>query len=340
MYYIWGTKIKPHPTTGMTQEGILITTNGESAPEPHYRHQQHLQILFWRKVGSIAGQLIDISCNDDESVSLLKKPAAHLLFFTGQRGDEDAPDTYHNLKGYQHNLILFTNNNLFRQWQNEGHSEILYVRIDIDFLKKYLPRNAAFTALNDKIANNLPGILSKVHLPLTPNISAVLNEILSCRKTGLYRNFYLQAKVIELLVLQFEQFEGQLAVTAKPDKLPMYVEKMNHVRDILLDNLNTELSLKELANQVGTNEFDLKRNFKKVFGNTVFGYLHQHKMEKAKQLLLNANNKVATVAELMGYKYATHFTNAFKKYFGYLPHKLKLLILFPLSEMDSMIPFI
>ncbi|RYY33343.1 MAG: AraC family transcriptional regulator, partial [Sphingobacteriaceae bacterium] len=130
------------------------------------------------------------------------------------------------------------------------------------------------------------------------------------------------------------------AVTAKPDKLPMYVEKMNHVRDILLDNLNTELSLKELANQVGTNEFDLKRNFKKVFGNTVFGYLHQHKMEKAKQLLLTANNKVATVAELMGYKYATHFTNAFKKYFGYLPHKLKLLILFPLSDMDSMIPFI
>jgi len=32
---------------------------------------------------------------------------------------------------------------------------------------------------------------------------------------------------------------------------------------------------------------------------------------------------VAETSKKMGYKHATHFTNAFKKYFGFLPNKIK-----------------
>ncbi|MBE9586397.1 helix-turn-helix transcriptional regulator [Mucilaginibacter sp. JRF] len=317
----------------MTQKGVSITAEGETARKLQHAHQQHVQILFWRKVGSITSQLIDISGNEEWGGAVVEKPVANLLFFTARNSNGVK---YPDLKGYQHNLILFTDNSMFRQWQAEGHNEVLCIRISINFLKRYIPPNTAFDDLNQQIADNLPGILSATHLALTPNISAVINEILACRKKGVYRNFYLQAKVIELLVLQFEQFEHHATTAHKELDVPLYVKKMNLVRDILLDDLNTDLSLKELANKVGTNEFDLKKNFKKVFGNTVFGYLHQYKMERSKQLLLNANNKIATVAELMGYKHATHFTNAFKKYFGYLPNKLKLLLLLPWSELEGL----
>src|SRR5690606_36936688 len=77
-----------------------------------------------------------------------------------------------------------------------------------------------------------------------------------------------------------------------------------------------------LAHAVGTNEATLKKHFKAVYGTTVFGYLTARRMELAKALLLSKELKVAAVAQEVGYKYASHFTTAFRKHFGVLPNKL------------------
>lgn len=42
-------------------------------------------------------------------------------------------------------------------------------------------------------------------------------------------------------------------------------------------------------------------------------------------MLLEGNHKIADVAITSGYKHATHFSSAFKKYFGYLPNKIKMI---------------
>ncbi|GAB3894379.1 helix-turn-helix transcriptional regulator [Spirosoma agri] len=68
---------------------------------------------------------------------------------------------------------------------------------------------------------------------------------------------------------------------------------------------------------------------------TVFGYLNQFKMEKAKDLLTAGQTKISAIARSLGYKHATHFTAAFKKYFGFLPHKIKMSVLMPFIELDT-----
>ncbi|MCX2474019.1 AraC family transcriptional regulator [Pedobacter sp. MC2016-05] len=98
---------------------------------------------------------------------------------------------------------------------------------------------------------------------------------------------------------------------------------MHEVREILIQQSGDQLSLRALAHLVGTNEFNLKRDFKALFGKTVFAYLNQHKMEKAKNMLIEEDTTVSEISKRMGYKHATHFTSAFKKYFGYLPNKIK-----------------
>ena len=40
-------------------------------------------------------------------------------------------------------------------------------------------------------------------------------------------------------------------------------------------------------------------------------------------LSCNSTHRITEIAEAVGYKHATHFTNAFKKFFGYLPQSLK-----------------
>jgi AraC-like DNA-binding protein len=46
-------------------------------------------------------------------------------------------------------------------------------------------------------------------------------------------------------------------------------------------------------------------------------------MEQSRYLLINEDANVNEVAFMMGYKDATNFTAAFKKYFGYTPGTIK-----------------
>src|SRR3546814_929631 len=97
---------------------------------------------------------------------------------------------------------------------------------------------------------------------------------------------------------------------------------MKQVRDLLHHQPAQSYSLVGLAHAVGANEATLKKHFKAVYGTTVFGFLTARRMELAKALLLANELKVAAVAQEVGYKYASHFTAAFRRHFGVLPTKL------------------
>jgi len=101
------------------------------------------------------------------------------------------------------------------------------------------------------------------------------------------------------------------------------VEKMYQAKEFILKNLSTPCSLINIAQQVGTNEFTLKKGFKEVFGTTVFGFWNDVKMQEAKRLLLENKMNVSEVSEQIGYKNPQHFSTAFKKYFGTSPSQLK-----------------
>jgi AraC-like DNA-binding protein len=99
--------------------------------------------------------------------------------------------------------------------------------------------------------------------------------------------------------------------------------KMAAARDFLIINWLNPLTLKDLSHEVGTNEYYLKKQFKMVFGTTVFGYLQAFKIEKAKEMLIQQDIKIAEIAQKLGYKHATHFTAAFKKQVGILPNQFR-----------------
>ena len=160
------------------------------------------------------------------------------------------------------------------------------------------------------------------NLPITPQMHFIIDEIVNCNRTGFTKRLFIEAKIIELFMLQLEQFE----MHEKPKNSSLKnddIDKIYEVKTILENNLEAPLSLMELSRTVGINDFKLKKGFKEVFGNTVFGYLNELKMNRAQLLLLNNDLSVAEIARLTGYKNPTHFTAAFKKKFGVLPGSLR-----------------
>jgi len=147
-----------------------------------------------------------------------------------------------------------------------------------------------------------------------------LRQILHCPYQGFTRRIFLESKVLELLSLLLgEEVERHsdkpLFANLKPDD----VDRVHYAKEILLQNLINPPSLPELARQVGLNECTLKRGFRQVFGTTAFGYLYNHRLEEARQLLLERRLNVSEVAHALGFSNCSHLSRAFRQRYGVSP---------------------
>ena len=80
-------------------------------------------------------------------------------------------------------------------------------------------------------------------------------------------------------------------------------------------------TLQELSDEVGLNLKKLKEGFKQIYGDSVFSFLFDYKMEVARKLLESGENNVNEVGLKVGYSTASHFISAFKKKYGTTPKK-------------------
>jgi len=230
--------------------------------------------------------------------------------------------------GQEYNYLFLNNQEVQLNWWPEERLEIYELGLSPDLFLQYLPETHPFYGVVQKaIEQNAPVSMSHVNLPLSRNFCDILKQMLHCPLEGRYKELFVKSKTLELMAYQLEHYEQMAGSTTRSatgkNKLKKEeVERMYQAQHIILNNLDSPCSLIDLAHQVGTNEAYLKRHFKEVFGNTVFGYLQNIQMNKAREMLADGRS-VAEVADYMGYKYSVHFTRAFKKFFGYPPKEDK-----------------
>ena len=75
----------------------------------------------------------------------------------------------------------------------------------------------------------------------------------------------------------------------------------------------------ELARHIGLNEAKLMHDFKQLFGQTIFDFTQNLRMDEAKRLLETTERSITEVAFDVGYEYSSNFTTAFKRRFGITP---------------------
>lgn len=80
-------------------------------------------------------------------------------------------------------------------------------------------------------------------------------------------------------------------------------------------------TLKELSDQINLPLQHLKDGFKHIYGETVFTYLLNYKMEYARKLLTTKKYNISEVSFEVGYSTPSHFIAAFKKKYGSTPKR-------------------
>lgn len=231
-------------------------------------------------------------------------------------------EIYASIESQQHNLLGITPSAV-HMLMSTAEDEVLCINLSWAFMRRYLPSDHPWQQLIKIKDDKHPLVLVEANMPIHAEINTVLQRLSQTTNSTFCDQLILESKAIELLALQLLQVEQLQNVSPILRLKKEDMDKMLAVRAILINHVGKPLSLRSLAHLVGTNEFNLKRNFKRAFGNTVYNYLNQHKMTQARKMLQQENITIAEVAERMGYTYATHFSSAFKRFFGYLPNAVK-----------------
>lgn len=156
---------------------------------------------------------------------------------------------------------------------------------------------------------------------ISPSMAIVLSQLFHYNLNPSIKNLYYKGKGYELLSLYFNRSEDPNA-----EQCPFLVDednvmKIRRAKEIVIANMAEPPGLQELADQVGLNLKKLKMGFKQIYGDTVYGFLFDYKMDYARKLLDSGSYNVNEVGLKIGYSTGSHFIAAFKKKFATTPKK-------------------
>jgi AraC-like DNA-binding protein len=156
---------------------------------------------------------------------------------------------------------------------------------------------------------------------ISPSMSISLNQVINYNLNEIIKPLYFKAKAYELLSLYFNRSED-----ADIEQCPFLadennVTKIKRAKDIMISKMAEPPTLQELSEEINLSLKKLKEGFKQIYGDTVYGFLFDYKMEVARKLLESGAHNVNEVGLKVGYSTGSHFIAAFKKKYGTTPKK-------------------
>ena len=156
---------------------------------------------------------------------------------------------------------------------------------------------------------------------ISPSMAVVLNQLMNYNLHPPIKPLYFKAKAYELLSLYFNR-----PADADVEQCPFLadednVSKIKKAKQIMVARMAEPPTLQQLADEINLPLNKLKEGFKQVYGDSVFSFLFDYKMEVARQLLATGSHNVNEVGLKVGYSTSSHFIAAFKKRFGTTPKK-------------------
>ena len=156
---------------------------------------------------------------------------------------------------------------------------------------------------------------------ISPAIAVVLSQLMNYNLHQSVMELYLKGKVLELIALYFNRMED-VAIEQCPFLVDEEnVKRIRQAKDIIIARMAEPPTLAELAEEIGLSLKRLKEGFKQIYGDSVYSFLFNYKMEYARKMLESNQHNVNEVGLKVGYSTASHFISAFKKKYGTTPKK-------------------
>lgn len=154
---------------------------------------------------------------------------------------------------------------------------------------------------------------------ISPQMEVILYQMQTTTIHNSLYPLYIKGKIFELLSIHFNR-------NIETEQCPFLADeenvlKIRKAKEFIIQNMLTPPSLQELADEVGITLKRLKTGFKQIYGDSVYNFLFDYKMEQAKKYLESGQYNINELSLKFGYSTPSHFISAFKKKFGTTPKK-------------------
>jgi AraC-like DNA-binding protein len=213
---------------------------------------------------------------------------------------------------YMNNTVLFPGKNSYRTTDLHFTPESL-----IPFANAY----PILYKVVDQFENRKFAQIEKV-LDHTKVTKSLLHQLVHPFERTPILPLHYTGKANEILYNSLELLEPSL-INQPDDLSPAMREKAEALEAIIREKFSTALHLSGLTRQLASTVPYLQAAFKKRYGKTFHQYLTEHRIERAKDFLLDTNDDLNSIADLTHFVDGSHLGNVFKKFAGETPDEFR-----------------
>ncbi len=149
-------------------------------------------------------------------------------------------------------------------------------------------------------------------------VSEILNLLFAEVESGGASGTLYAESLAHALAVRF-LFLGEHLPTQSRSTAILPQRKLRNIQDLIESRLAADLTLQELAAEIGYSRSHFLRMFRATTGMTPHRYVLKRRVERARQLLEQVELSIAEVAFSCGFSSQAHLTVAFRNEFGITP---------------------
>ena len=208
--------------------------------------------------------------------------------------------------------------------QRDSFNEMVVVQFEaayfLELMQQFDMLKIPFVAA---VKNQNPILLLSQSLPISLPLQKISSDITHLPVDEKYRPLMLSAKAPELLLYLLDMYDKSGTKKWVHCRTAYDRERLEFARTYIASQAANPPPLHELSRIAGINQLKLKMGFKEVFGNTVFVFLNEYRLQKAQEEIALGTKPMAKIAFELGFSSPQHFSTAYKKKFGRAPGKGK-----------------
>ena len=219
------------------------------------------------------------------------------------------------LKAIPSVLIATSNMNTEVLIPIDTNTASINIEVDANYLNELFDLSEKSPVLQSLLQNTQPLLFEQI---IYPSLQRIVDEIVSESVDPTFELFYRRVKAEELICRLLMELE-------KRDEKHLYalnsqdIQTIYKVKEQMLERLEAPPVINELAVCANMSPSKLKRLFKQIFGNSIFSYYQEFRMQEAARLLTEEKLSVSDVGYKLGFTNLSHFSRVFEEHIGMKP---------------------